>query len=124
VRASLAVVAAHAAIVVALGGGDAARATTSPGVLSVSRLVIRNDAIRVRIRPNRWSSTLHYLRGAEVRYEVANRGTRAFGLDILGSTTGILAPGRRTSILVFWGRRGTFVFRAAPRGARLRVVVS
>jgi hypothetical protein len=116
--------AALAAAAVALGGADAVRATTVPGRLYVSRLVISDNAVNVRIRRNTWRDTIHYPRGAEVRYEVTNRGTRAFSLNILGSVTGRLAPGHHTSILVYWGNRGDFVFRALPKGARLRVIVA
>lgn len=116
--------AALAAAAISLGVVFSARATTMPGKLYVSKLVIDNNAIKVRIRRNTWAETIHYRRGAEVRYEVANHATRAFSLNILGSVTGPLSPGQRTSILVYWGRRGSFVFRAFPRGARLRVVVA
>jgi len=116
--------AALAAAAVGLGVARSARATTVPGRLYVSPLVIYDNAVKVRIRHNTWAQTIHYLRGAEVRYDVTNRGTRAFSLNILGSVTGRLAPGQRTSILVYWGRRGSFVFRAFPRGARLRVIVA
>jgi hypothetical protein len=89
----------------------------------VSPLVIRDDAVMVRIRRHTWADTLRYRRGAEVRYEVTNGGTRPFNLNILGSTTGLLRPGGRTSMLVAWNHRGRFVFRATPRGARLHVIV-
>jgi hypothetical protein len=114
--------AALAALV--LGSAHVAHATTQPGTLYVSPLVIRDDAIKVRIRPVTWADKLRYVRGAEVRYEIVNRGTRRFSLNILGSTTGVLAPGRRTSILVAWTHRGRFVFHASPNGARLRVTVT
>lgn len=107
-----------------LGSAHGAEATTQPGKLYVSPLVIRDDAIKVRVRRSKWANELRYVRGAEVRYEVVNRGTRRFSLNILGSVTGVLAPGRRTSILVAWTHRGRFVFRASPNGARLRVTVT
>lgn len=118
--------AALACAVLAAGFGcaHAARATTAPGTIYVSKLVITDGAIRIRVRRNTWSATLRYPRGAEVRYEVSNRGTHPFSLNILGSTTGRLAPGRGTSILVYWARRGSFVFRASPTGPRLRVLVT
>jgi hypothetical protein len=103
---------------------DSAHATTAPGVLYVSRLVITDHAIKVRVRRDRWMSTVHYLRGAEVRYEVSNQGTHPFTLNILGSSTGRLGPGGRTSILVYWSRRGRFVFRALPDGPRIRVWIN
>lgn len=123
-KASFAVAAALAAAAVGLGPVHSAAATTVPGRLYISSLRITDDAIEVHIRRRTWAATIHYRRGAEVRYEVVNRGTRAYSLDILGSSTGTLRPGNRTSILVYWGRRGSFLFRASPRGARLRVVVS
>ena len=120
------VVAATASAIAAtgLGGANGSRATTAPGVVSVSKLVITDHAVMVRIRRHRWSSAVHYPRGAEVRYDVSNRGTRAYSLDILGSVTGRLAPGRQTTILVAWTHRGKFVFRALPRGARIVVWVA
>jgi hypothetical protein len=116
------VAAASAAIVI--GDTRAVRATTMPGVLSVSKLVITDHAMMVRIRRHKWASVVHYPRGAEVRYDVSNRGTRPYSLNILGSVTGRLAPGRRAPILVYWGRRGTFVFRALPDGPKITVVIA
>jgi len=113
-----------AALAAATVGLQSAQATTVPGRLYISSLMITDTTIKVHIRRHLWSATIRYPRGAEVRYLVVNRGTRAYSLDILGSRTGVLRPGNRTSILVYWGRRGSFVFRASPRGARLRVVVA
>jgi hypothetical protein len=121
-KALVAVAATIAATCV--GGAHRSHATTAPGVVSVSKLLITDNAIRIRIRRHTWSSVAHYPRGAEVRYDVSNRGTRAYSLDILGSVTGRLAPGRQTTILVAWTHRGRFVFRALPRGARVVVVVA
>jgi hypothetical protein len=121
VRTTLTVAAALAAATVVL---HSAQATTIPGRLYISDLAITDTSVKVHVRRDLWASTLHYPRGAEVRYQIVNRGTRAYSLDILGSVTGRLLPGKRTSILVYWGRRGDFVFRASPRGARLRVIVA
>ncbi len=118
------VAAALAAATVGLVAAHSVRATTVPGRLYITDLVIRDSTIKAHIRRGTWASTLHYPRGAEVRYQVLNRGTRAYSLNILGSVTGLLTPGKRASVLVYWGRRGSFVFRASPRGARLRVVVA
>ena len=107
-----------------IGGAQRLHATTAPGVVSVSKLLITDDAVKIRIRRHTWSSVAHYPRGAEVRYDVSNHGTRAYRLDILGSVTGRLAPGRQTTILVAWTHRGRFVFRALPKGARMVVVVT
>jgi hypothetical protein len=110
-------------VLAAVAVAGRAAGTTQPGRVYVSRLVIRDDAVMVRIRRDTWAASIRYRRGAEVRYDVTNRGTRPYNLNILGSTTGLLRPGGRTSMLVAWTRRGRFVFRVTPRGARLRVVV-
>lgn len=115
---------ALAAATVGLAEAHSARATTVPGRLYITNLVITDTTIKAHIRRHTWAATIHYLRGVEVRYEVLNRGSRAYSLNILGSATGLLQPGKRTSILVYWGRRGSFVFRASPRGARLKVIVA
>lgn len=104
---------------------SAAPATTTPGLLYVKRLVITNEKILIsgHTRPRMTNRVQRYKRGVLVRYEVRNRGTRAFRLNILGSSTGTLEPGRRAPILVAWNRRGSYTFRALPRGPRMRVVV-
>lgn len=116
--------AALAAATVGLAEAHSVKATTVPGRLYITDLVITDTTIRAHIRRDTWAATIHYPRGVEVRYEVLNRGSRAYSLNILGSVTGRLRPGKRASILVYWGRRGTFVFRASPRGARLKVIVA
>ena len=104
---------------------SAATATTTPGLLYIKRLVITNQKILIsgHTRPKMTDRVQRYKRGVLVRYEVRNRGTRAFRLNILGSSTGTLAPGRRAPILVAWNRRGNYSFRAVPGGPRMRVVV-
>jgi len=118
------VAAALTAATVGLGVAHSVWATTVPGRLYITDLVITDSTIKAHIRRDTWAATIHYPRGVEVRYEVLNRGTRAYSLNILGSATGRLRPGKRASILVYWGRRGRFVFRASPRGALLKVVVA
>jgi hypothetical protein len=107
--------------VVAAGG---ARATTQPGTLYVVRLVIKDDSVAFRGDKFMTRSSIpHYPRGTDVRYEVRNRGTHPFSLNILGSTTGLVRPGKERSILVYWSTRGKFVFHPQPNGPRIRIWV-
>jgi hypothetical protein len=111
-------------VAAALLAAAAARATTQPGTLYVTRLVITDRS--VTFAGDKFLTKYaypRYPRGADVRYEVRNRGTRAFSLNILGSTTGVVRPGQTRSILVYWGRRGRFVFQPRPAGPRIRVWV-
>ena len=106
-------------------GVAAAPATTVPGVLYKKKLVITNERIiisgkRFETR-NGWE---RYPRGADIRYDVRNGGTRPFKLEILGASTGMLAPGKQSTILVYWDRRGRYTFRAVPDGPRMHVWIS
>lgn len=116
---------AVACAVILACSASAAPATTTPGLLYVKRLVITNEKILIsgHTHPRMTDRVQRYKRGVLIRYEVRNRGTRAFSLNILGSSTGTLRPGARTPILVAWNRRGTYTFRALPGGPRMRVVV-
>jgi hypothetical protein len=123
VRSVLLICLAVAAVVGVVAAGGA-QATTQPGMLYVVRLVITDDTVAFRGDKFMTKSSIpHYPRGADVRYDVRNRGTHPFSLNILGSTTGIVRPGRERSILVYWSTRGRFVFRPQPSGPKIRVWV-
>jgi hypothetical protein len=116
----VAVAVAAAAIVSA--GALPARATTTPGLLYPAKLVITDDQItlsRDRFAARKGGTPVPARFVYQVR--VRNRGTRPFSLNILGSSTGVLAPEKQNSILVNWDRRGGFTFRALPNGPRIRV---
>jgi hypothetical protein len=116
--------AAAVLVLLAVLAVPAARATTQPGTVYVSKLVIDDHAIRVHVRRNTWASSVRYVRGAEVRFVVSNRGTRPVNLNILGSVTGVLRPGHTGTMLVSWTHRGRYVFRVRKNGPALRVAVS
>lgn len=123
-RRRTALVLAGAAALTALALVAGAQATTQPGMLFVSRLVITDRTILIRGDKFMTPAAIpRYPRGTDVRYEVSNRATRAFSLNILGSVTGRIAPGRKATILVYWARRGKFVFRARPNGPSVRMWV-
>jgi hypothetical protein len=118
----LALVGSFAVLAVVVAGG--ARATTQPGTLYVVRLVVTDHT--VTFRGDKFltkSSFPRYPRGSDVRYEVRNRTTHPFSLDILGSETGLVRPGQLRSILVYWARRGKFVFHPRPAGPAIRIWV-
>ena len=111
-------------LVAALLAAAAARATTQPGTLYVVRLVITEHSVVFRGDKFLTEKAYpHYPRATDVRYEVRNRTSRPLSLNILGSVTGVVKPGAMRSILVYWGRRGRFVFRPEPSGPPIRVWV-
>ena len=112
------------AVLAVVAAGGAARATTQPGTLYVVRLVVTDH--KVTFRGDKFltkSAFPRYPRGSDVRYDVRNRATHAFSLDILGSETGLVRPGQLRSILVYWARRGKFVFHPRPTGPAIHVWV-
>jgi hypothetical protein len=115
---------AAAAAAAALLGSAAARATTQPGTLYVVRLEITDHGVVFRGDKFLTKQAFpHYPRATDVRYEVRNRTAQPLSLNILGSVTGVVRPGAMRSILVYWGRRGRFVFRPRPDGPAIRVWV-
>jgi hypothetical protein len=117
-------IAVAAAAILGVVATGAARATTQPGTLYVVRLVITDDTVTFRGDKFMTKSSIpHYPRGSDVRYDVRNRGTHPFSLNILGSVTGRIPTGGQRSILVYWSQRGKFVFRMRPNGPRIRIWV-
>lgn len=115
---------AVAAAAVVACASSTARATTQPGVLSISKLVITDAKVIFRRDDFMTRSGIpHYPRGTDVRYDIHNRGSRPFSLNVLGSTTGSIPPGKQRTILVYWPRRGKFVFQVRPNGPNLRIWV-
>jgi hypothetical protein len=112
------------AVLAVVVAGEAARATTQPGTLYVVRLVLTDHTVTFRGDKFLTKSAFPlYPRGSDVRYEVRNRGTRPFSLNILGSVTGVVRPGQLRSILVYWGTRGKFVFHPRPHGPAIHIWV-
>jgi len=113
-----------AAAAVLSAGAVRAPATTQPGVLYTSTVIITDG--KIVIADNKFAARTgfaRYPRGSMLRYTVVNRGTHAFTLNILGSSSGRLPPGRKNTMLVNWDRRGKFRFRAVPNGPRMSVRV-
>jgi hypothetical protein len=111
-------------VALVLACAAAAHATTQPGTLYVVRLVVGDRSVDFRGDKFLTGAQFpHYPRGADVRYDVRNGGKRPFSLNILGSTTGVVRPGQMRSILVYWGRRGRYLFRPRPNGPAIRIWV-
>jgi hypothetical protein len=126
---TLAVLAAAIGAVSALSarGAAGAPATTKPGVLYIAKTIVTDTAIKIPKDQFRRGTQVRYPRGALIRYDVTNRGTRAYALEIWGSKTTVMRPARRASLLINWNYRGTYVYqllyKGKPAGPRGTVII-
>lgn len=108
-------IAAAAAAAGILAGG--ASSTTVPGQVYPIKVTITNKAITVqRDKFSLHSAYPRYPRGALIRYEITNKGTKAYAFKIWQTTTAVIKPGGHDSVLLNWGFRGTFVYESLYKG--------
>jgi hypothetical protein len=109
----LAGVGVAAILAAALGGATAGSggATTTPGVLYISKTIVTDKTIKIPRDKFTRSGQIRYPRGALIRYEITNKGTKPYKLEVWGSKTAVMRPGRRAKILIYWNYRGTYLVR-------------
>jgi hypothetical protein len=74
------------------------------------KLVVHEPAQFVR------NGIIRYPRGAIIRYEATNKGTRAYAFKVWDSVTRVMRPRGNDSVLINWNYRGRFVYRTLFRG--------
>ena len=93
----------------ALGlGGQAALATTKPGVIYPVKVVITDTKITV--------AHDNYVHGAIILYRFQNRGTKPYTFEMWGVRTAVIAPGKRDTMLVSWNYEGKFLYQSLFKG--------
>ncbi|HEY3924969.1 MAG TPA: hypothetical protein VGL75_10455 [Acidothermaceae bacterium] len=109
---------AAAAAVCAGVNSAVAPATTTPGVIYVVKVTLTNSAIT--IPKDKFSLHTKYPRlprGAQIRYEILNKGTRPYSFKIWGSTTGVMkARVGKDAIFINWTYRGKFLYETLYKG--------
>jgi hypothetical protein len=93
---------------VALSTVPAAVATTAPGQVYVVTVSLSDQGMVLPIEKNRHGRTVVYQRGASVRYNVINQGTKPYAFLIGTQKTRVIPPGHQTSIEVHWSTRGKY----------------
>jgi len=81
--------------------------------LTDAKIVMHEPARLVR------KGIIRYPRGAIIRYDVTNNGTRAYALKVWDTVTRVMKPGGHDSFLVNWNYRGRYVYRTLFRGKPL-----
>ena len=106
---------AVAAIAVVAASG--ASSTTVPGQVYAIKVTITDKAITIqKDKFSLHSPYPRYPRGALIRYEITNKGTKAYALKIWQTTTVAIKPGGHDSVLLNWAFRGAFVYETLSKG--------
>jgi hypothetical protein len=110
-------VAAAAALCVGVNSA-VAPATTIPGVIYPIKVTITNTAIIIpKDQFSLHTKYPRYPRGAQIRYEITNKGTRPYSFKMWGSFTGVMkAKGGKDSILINWNYRGKYLYEVLYKG--------
>jgi hypothetical protein len=87
-----------------------ASATTTPGVIYPIKVTITGTTFAIQKDRFTKGKITRYPRGALIRYEITNKSSRPFQLEIWGNRTVTLRPhGGHDTMLVNWGYRGRYV---------------
>ena len=105
IRRALLVVACVAALTL---GGQAAFATTTPGVIYPVKVIITDTKITV--------AHDNYVHGAIILYRIQNRGSKPYAFEMFGTRTAVIPPGKRDTLLVTWNYQGKFLYQTLYKG--------
>src|SRR5690348_13323370 len=91
-----------------LAGATSARPlTTKPGVIYVLKVPVDDKGIHIPKDQFTKNGITRYPRGAEIRYEFTNKGTKPYAIHMWGADTVVMkARGGRATMFVNWQYRG------------------
>jgi hypothetical protein len=105
------VVAAVLAVGLSLGS-----ATTVPGQVYPSKVLITDTKISIQKDIFTRNGVSRLPRGAVIRYEITNKGTKPYVLRIWHTTSRVMRPGGHDSFLINWNYRGRYLYLTLLRG--------
>jgi hypothetical protein len=91
-------------------------ATTVPGVVYAVKVLITDTKISIQKDKFTRNGVSRLPRGAQIRYEMTNKGTKPYVLQIWTTKSGTMRPGGHDSFLINWNYRGRYVYRTLLRG--------
>ncbi len=112
--------AALAAAVVVPAAVMARPQTTTPGVVYVINTPVDDKGIHVPKDKFTRNGVTRYPRGALIRYEFINKGTKPYAVRMWAASTIVLKPGRKASMLVNWAYRGDYTYARIYKGHQIR----
>jgi hypothetical protein len=111
--------------VLALAAGGLAgsgTATTTPGVIYVLKVPVDDKGIHIPKDKFTRNGITRYPRGAEIRYEFTNKGTKPYAVFMWAADTLVMKPRGHQTIFVNWQYRGTYHYYRLLHGKRIAPV--
>jgi hypothetical protein len=108
--------------VIALAAGGVAgssTATTTPGVIYVLKVPVDDKGIHIPKDRFTRNGITRYPRGAEIRYEFTNKGTKPYAVTVWASETLVIKPGGHAALFINWQYRGDYHYFRSLRGKRI-----
>jgi hypothetical protein len=97
--------------------------TTTPGVIYVLKTSVDDKGVHIPRDQFTRNGVSRYPRGAIIRYEFVNRGTKPYAVHMWGAETVVMkAHGGKSAMLVNWQYRGDFHYWRILKGKRLTPV--
>lgn len=122
-RNAIAVTAAAFAVAAVVPAATPARPlTTKPGVIYVLKTIVDDKGVHIPKDQFTRNGVTRYPRGALIRYDFVNKGTKPYAVHIWATDTIVMKPGSTAARLVNWQYRGTYYYWRVLRGHRLSPV--
>ncbi|MFL5926788.1 MAG: hypothetical protein ACJ77E_07625 [Gaiellaceae bacterium] len=97
--------------------------TTKPGVIYVLKVPVDDKGIHIPKDQFTRKGVTRYPRGALIRYEFTNKGTKPYAVHVWGADTVVMkARGGKAAMLINWQYRGEYHYWRISKGKRLTPV--
>jgi hypothetical protein len=93
--------------------------TTTPGVIYVIKTTVDDKGIHIPKDKFTRNGVTRYPRGALIRYEFTNKGTKPYAVRMWASETLVMKPGHKESRLVNWAYRGDYTYARIFKGHQI-----
>jgi hypothetical protein len=93
--------------------------TTTPGVIYVVKTPVDDKGIHIPKDQFTRNGVTRYPRGALIRYEFINKGTKPYAVHIWATRTVVIKPGRMEVRLVNWAYRGEYTYARVYKGHQI-----
>jgi hypothetical protein len=96
--------------------------TTTPGVIYVLKTPVDDKGVHVPKDKFTRNGISRYPRGALIRYEFINKGTKPYAVRMWTQETLVLKPGHKESLFLNWAYRGDYTYARIYKGHQLRPI--
>ncbi|HEX4679696.1 MAG TPA: hypothetical protein VH210_10900 [Gaiellaceae bacterium] len=101
---------------------DARPQTTTPGVIYVIKTTVDDKGIHIPKDKFTRNGVTRYPRGALIRYEFVNKGTKPYAVRIWATETLVMKPGRKDASLINWAYRGDYTYARIYKGHQIKPI--